>query len=273
MKSVFKLGRNRRAIHRGTAIDPYPNIIVALLLFYTTSISVHAAKTATSVHCSGNGSATVYSHLENGVAYSSVHCSSGEEKTTVMPSGITSNLSYSLAPYTTLTLFGALNVTVEMGEENRVVVTGDSNYVEAVEVNSANDALVIRQSNTNTGNSNLHVAITSTTLQKLAIAGAGNTRINGDFPRGLSIDKKGAGKVHLAGQAKYLELNLAGAGNIEAKGFETNVVRIDAAGAGKVSVCARESVSGTLTGAVHFKVYCHPARTAVSTRGAATVRY
>lgn len=79
--------------------------------------------------------------------------------------------------------------------------------------------------------------------------------------------------MHIEGQADMLKLDLAGAGKITTKDFTADSVEIDAAGAGNIAVCARKSVSGSLTGAMRLKVYCNPAQRFISTRGVARVSY
>lgn len=247
----------------------FRRIIAPIVLLF--GIGANAADTATSVHCFGNGSASVYSRSGDNVSYSSVNCSSNGEEISVAPSGVEISQSYAPEPYTALVLSGSPNIEIKTGGKDNVTVSGDSNYVEFVEVNSANGKLTIHKPNT--GNNDLHITVMSSTLQILQIYGAGNTDIYGDFPHGLSVSKKGAGNIHIAGQASYLELNLSGAGNTAAKNLETNVVHIDAAGAGKISACARESVSGSLSGAVNFRVYCNPFQKSISMRGATSIKY
>lgn len=136
-------------------------------------INVSVADTSTSVSCAEGGSASAYSRSGNSVSYASVNCSSNNEQNAITPSGIAASKSYSPRPYTSLVLSGAFNPEIKTGGENRVIISGDNNYVESVEVNSSNGELIIRR--TGSGNGNLNVAVESTTLQKLKISGAGST--------------------------------------------------------------------------------------------------
>lgn len=243
--------------------------IVSIMLLLCIDVSV--AGTSTSVSCAEGGSASAYSRSGNSVSYSSVNCSSNNGQNAITPAGIAVSKSYSPEPYTSLVLSGAFNTEIKTGGENRVTISGDSNYVESVEVDSSNGALVIRRSNS--GNGNLNVAVTSLALQELKISGAGSTNIEGDFPDGLSVRKNGAGSMNIEGQANMLKLNLSGAGNTTARDFTVDHVEIDAAGAGNIAVCAKKSVAGSLAGAVHLKVYCHPSQRSVNMRGASSVNY
>lgn len=244
-------------------------IIASTVLSLCTGASV--AGTSASVSCSGNGSASAYSRSGDGVSHSSVSCTNSNRQDSVAPGGAATSRSYSPNPYTSLILSGAGNVEIRAGSENSVIVSGDGNYVESVEVNSSGGVLAIHWPDL--GNSNLNVAVTSPALQILEISGAGNTEVYGDFPHGLSVRKSGAGNITIGGQASYLALNLSGAGSTVARNFITNEVEIDASGAGNISVCAKESVSGSLSGAVHFTIYCNPLRESVNTRGASSIRY
>lgn len=244
-------------------------IVPIVLSLFCTSASV--AGTSTNVSCSGNGSASAYSRSENGVSHSSVNCSNNNGQNPIAPSGVATSKSYSPNPYTSLVLSGALNVAVSTGNENSVIVSGDSHYVESVEINSSSGILSIH--NPGSGDSNLSVTITSLALQTLEISGAGNTEVYGAFPHGLSVKKSGAGNMNIEGQASFLELDLSGAGNTVARNLKTNEVEISASGAGNISACAGESVSGSLSGAVRFKVYCNPLRKLINTQGASSVSY
>lgn len=234
-------------------------------------INVSVADTSTSVSCTEGGSASAYSRSGNSVSYASVNCSNSNEQNVITPAGIAVSKSYLPEPYTSLILSGALNVEIKTGSENRVAVSGDSNYVESVEVDSSNGVLIIRRPGP--GNGNLNVVVESTTLQELKISGAGSTNIYGDFPDGLSVRKNGAGSINIEGQASTLKLNLSGAGNTAARDFTVDNIEIDAAGAGNIAVCAKKSVAGSLAGAVHFKVYCNPSQRAINMRGVSRVSY
>jgi|GEM_PF-1104063 len=243
--------------------------IVSIMLLLSINVSV--ADTSTSVSCAEGGSASAYSRSGNSVSYSSVNCSSNNGQNAITPAGIAVSESYSPEPYTSLVLSGAFNTEIKTGGENRVTISGDSNYVESVEISSSNGELIIRRPDS--GNGNLSVIVESVSLQKLKISGAGSTNIEGDFPDGLSVRKSGAGSMNIEGQANMLKLNLSGAGNTTAKDFTVDHVEIDAAGAGNIAVCAKKSVAGSLAGAVRFKVYCHPSQRSVNMRGASSVNY
>ncbi|KXK40616.1 MAG: hypothetical protein UZ02_AOB001001907 [Nitrosomonas europaea] len=242
---------------------------VSIMLLLCINVSV--AGTSTSVSCAEGGSASAYSRSGNSVSYSSVNCSSNNEQNAMTPAGIAVSKSYSPEPYTSLVLSGAFNTEIKTGGENRVTISGDSNYVESVEVNSSDGELIIRRPGP--GNDNLNVIVESISLQKLKISGAGSTNIYGDFPDGLSVRKSGAGSINIEGQASTLKLNLSGAGNTTARDFTVDNVEIDATGAGNIAVCAKKSVAGSLAGAVHFKVYCNPSQRSVNTRGVSRVSY
>lgn len=244
---------------------------VTVSIMLLLSINVSVADTSTSVSCAESGSASAYSRSGNSVSYSNVNCSSNNEQNAMTPAGIAVSKSYSPEPYTSLVLSGAFNTEIKTGGENKATISGDSNYVESVEVNSSNGVLIIRRPGS--GNGNLNVVVESTTLQKLKISGAGSTNIYGDFSDGLSVRKSGAGRMNIGGQASTLKLNLSGAGNTTARDFTVDNVEIDATGAGNIAVCAKKSVAGSLAGAVHFKVYCNPSQRSVNTRGVSRVSY
>lgn len=244
-------------------------IIAPVILSLCASASV--AGTSASVSCSGNGSASAYSRSGDGVSHSSVSCTNSSRQDSVAPGGVAVSKSYLPNPYTSLVLSGAGNVEIRTGSENSVIVSGGGNYVESVEVNSSGGVLAIHWPDS--GNSNLNVTVTSSALQVLEISGAGNTEVYGSFPHGLSVRKSGAGNINIGGQASYLALNLSGAGNTVARNLITDEVEVDASGAGNISVCAKESVSGSLSGAVHFNIYCNPFRESVNTQGASSIRY
>ena len=244
---------------------------VTVSIMLSLCINASVADTSTSVSCAEGGSASAYSRSENGASYASVNCSSNNEQNAIAPAGIVVSKSYLPEPYTSLILSGAFNTEIKTGGENRATISGDSNYVESVEVNSSNGVLIIRRPGS--GNGNLNVVVESTTLQKLKISGAGSTNIYGDFSDGLSVRKSGAGSINIEGHASTLKLNLSGAGNTTARDFTVDNVEIDTAGAGNIAVCAKKSVAGSLAGAVYFKVYCNPFQRSVNTRGVSRVSY
>lgn len=243
--------------------------IISVVLLFCADVSI--ADTFTSVNCAGNSSASAYSRSGNSVSYSNASCSSTGEQNPVIPSGVTTSRSYSPEPYTSLVLAGTFNVVIKNDDENSVTISGDNNDVEAVEVDSSNGVLIIRRANS--GNGNLDVAVMTPTLQNLKISGAVSTKVYGDFSGGLSIRKSGAGNTNIEGRSDYLELHLSGAGNTTARNFEADRVEVNASGAGSISVCARKSVSGSLSGAIRFKVHCNPFQRSVNTRGASNVSY
>jgi len=243
----------------------------ALLIVLSLCISAGAADTSISISCSEGGSASAYSRSGNSVTYSNVNCAGNNKQSVIAPAGTVVSKSYSPEPYTSLMLSGAFNTGIKTGDEDKITISGDSNYVESIEIDSSTGRLIIRQ--TDSKSDDLTVMIESSTLQKLKTSGAGRTNIYGNFPDGLSVIKNGAGSMHIEGQAGRLKLNLAGAGKVTAKDFTVDSVEIDAAGAGNIAVCAQKSVSGSLAGAMRLKVYCNPAQRSISTRGVARVSY
>ncbi len=151
--------------------------------------------------------------------------------------------------FNSVTLRGALDVRIEVGPENRVLVSGDSNLLAHVltEVSQGNLAIGMK-SGSYSFRKPLVVTIQTPNLNHVALEGSGDIHIVGIADASFGVSLSGSGDIAATGNTQSLSVTLSGSGDIELVNLHADVVRVVLAGSGDVRVHAKETISATLSG-------------------------
>jgi len=138
-----------------------------------------------------------------------------------------------------ITLDGVGNVNVHSGENNKVVVTTDSNLQDRVLTTVNGNTLRITQRSGSFNAKELTIDVYLTELTSISLNGAGNFTVNN-------------------GNASTLTFAISGTGNINAQNFQVQNIVITHSGVGDARIWATDSLTGTLSGVGNIRYKGNP---------------
>ena len=174
-----------------------------------------------------------------------------------------------VAPFTTISNSGPVNLFIEVGKAQSVVVSGSDDYLEDVRTEVSDGELRIKLHNDSHVDSrhwnDMKVTITVPTLSAFTMGGAGQTtltHVNGDS---LDIRFGGAGNLKADGTVKNLKLSVGGVGTIDTRELHAANADVSLGGVGSVKVWAGERLDASVGGVGSLTYYGDPKT--VNTRG------
>lgn len=201
----------------------------------------------------------------------------------------TSEEMRSVESFTRIRNKGSFEVYVNVGSEQSVKVTADSDIIEHVETEVRGSTLHIKLEDRDNwkGWRNidvLRVDITVPSLEGVRVDGSGDFEVRGveaeSFSANvngsgdidlisaktdrLSIDVKGSGDVEVSGTCTDIDIEVKGSGDVEARDMACAAGEIGIMGSGDVAVTLNESVDVGIMGSGDVVVYGKPEK--VSTR-------
>lgn len=198
-----------------------------------------------------------------------------------LPSGCTSAITGSghrteavrpLEPFSAVAVSGQLQLELELGPDQRVVIAGDDNIVPLIEAVVQGGELTVRSTQSYRSDEPVTVRVVVPRLHNLVLSGATDAHLRQLAGPELEVHVIGASEVTLEGQVDRLTLELSGAADLDAARLEAQSVTVRASGAGAVKVHARESLDVRAAGAVSVEVSGRPARVTEKVSGVAGVR-
>lgn len=167
-----------------------------------------------------------------------------------------------------LLLEAAGDVTVAIGDEPQLTISGPESTLERVTVKERDGILVIGTTGRGINLRSLTVALTVTAFDELEVAGAGDVtaeftpssdvRITvggaGDVDatgidaEHVAVSIGGAGSVELTGEAESAEYSVDGAGEIDATGLTVREATAVINGAGSIALHATDTVDAQTSG-------------------------
>lgn len=191
---------------------------------------------------------------------------------------------------------GAFEVNIQVGPEQSVKVTADSDIMDKIETEVRGDTLHIQMDrdfswrdyrNIDT----LRVDITVPALEAVRVDGSGDFEVrgvdDGDFRANvngsgdielidakadtLSIDIKGSGDVEVSGNCNSIDVEVKGSGDVSARDMECKNGDIGIMGSGDVMVYLSESVEVGIMGSGDVAVWGKPDKVRTRTMGSGDV--
>ena len=164
--------------------------------------------------------------------------------------------------YTSLASQGSMDVQIEYGNANSIVIEADENLLPYIETIVENGKLSIRsKKNVNLkSSSKMTVVVSMTKINSLQLSGSGNIKGSGAFTNDGKTDIGVSGSGNLAldfDSFKDLDLSVSGSGNIDLKSNATNSINAKVSGSGNIdcSSISSKDVEAKLSGSGNIKVY------------------
>ncbi|MBN2526049.1 MAG: DUF2807 domain-containing protein [Deltaproteobacteria bacterium] len=185
-------------------------------------------------------------------------------------SGIRSQETRTVAPFEQIIVSGKMNITLQVGANYEVLLSGDDNVVDAVKVRVINNALRIQAPKASIQKQQLQVTIVTPRLTgitasltenisinmsgspvdelRIRLSGVGRLDINGVQAQSIQSQMDGTGKLTIEGRANHLNFRISGLGqgNFSHLCLRTASIRVN--GMGKVTINAAENLEATVKG-------------------------
>ena len=170
--------------------------------------------------------------------------------------------SRSVAPFTTISNSGPVNLHIEVGKAQSVRVSGSDELVSDLETDVVGNELRlhVRRDTTsfNRSHDSLNVTVTVPQLTAFTMGGAGETTIthmNGDS---LEVRFGGAGSFKADGTVKNLVMHVGGVGSIDTRELHAETATVNVGGVGSVKVWASQRLDASLGGVGSLTYYGDP---------------
>ena len=187
--------------------------------------------------------------------------------------GEMTTVSHDLRGFNAIEIMGAWTVTVTQGDDWRVDLSSDENFVSAAEVSVRGERLSLNGAQTGSffGRSDAQflAEVVMPELEELDAAGGMRVTLSGFEGERLSIDVAGATELTGAdGRYAELDLSMAGASNVQLAGFVFTDANVELAGASNLELTMDGGeLTGTLAGAGRIQYFGTVSREAVDVAG------
>lgn len=181
-----------------------------------------------------------------------------------------------LPPFTSVSSEGALNIVVQVGKAQTVVLRGDEKYLAKVQTRVVNGELVVtfprEKKNQMEINSDNKILISMPTLKAFHVEGAGSAELNNINGDAIDIGFQGAGRLVANGKVKYLKLMAQGVGDVDTKALLTQRADVNFEGIGMVKVHASERLDAVVEGMGSLNYYGNPKTVNKTVEGIGSVK-
>lgn len=180
-----------------------------------------------------------------------------------------------LPPFSSVSSEGAVNLVVQVGKAQSVVIRGSDDYLAKIDTRVVNGELVIsfpRASKNRVNLSSEHkVFISVPTLKAFHVEGAGSSELHNIQGDVVDISMHGAGRLAANGKVKHLKLMAQGVGDVDTKALLAQRAEVNFEGIGKVKVHASERLDAVVHGMGSLNYYGNPKTVNKSVEGIGSV--
>ena len=168
----------------------------------------------------------------------------------------------SVAPFSTISNSGPVNLHIEVGQAQSVRVSGGDDVVSDLQTEVVGNELRLhmRRDTTsfNRNHDSLNVTITVPQLTAFTMGGAGETTITHMSGDSLEVRFGGAGSFKADGTVKNLMMHVGGVGSIDTRELHAETATISVGGVGSVKVWASQRLDASLGGVGSLTYYGDP---------------
>lgn len=168
--------------------------------------------------------------------------------------------SRNVSSFSAIRTKSALNLIVEVGKEQSIIVNGDAKFQDSVTTEVQDGELLITSKRKDGFriNDREQVIVTVPTLKIFRMEGVGTTelrQISGDH---FELYYEGAGLMTVQGKVKHFKLRAKGVGMVDAKALLAEEADISLEGVGAAKVYASEKLRAELQGIGSLNYYGNP---------------
>lgn len=181
--------------------------------------------------------------------------------------GPTVTRTLSLSDFHSLNLSGSDKVYISQGEQQEVVVEGQQNIIDILDLRVQNGLWEIRISECVRRHEQLVFYITLPEIKYLALTGSGKIigedrlispgieikvtgsgSISAEVNAALDCEITGSGEIILSGNSEFAEVEITGSGKYDSYGVQTADVEVNIQGSGDAYITATEHMDVRITG-------------------------
>ena len=175
----------------------------------------------------------------------------------------------SVGPFTAVSNSGPVNLRIEVGKAQSVVVSGTDDLVSDLQTEVVGNELKLHMrrdtTNFNRHHDELNVTITMPQLTAFTMGGAGETTITHMSGDSLDVRFGGAGSLKADGTVRNLTMHVGGVGSIDTSELHAENATVNVGGVGSVKVWASNRLDASLGGVGSLTYYGEPKQ--VNTHG------
>lgn len=147
--------------------------------------------------------------------------------------------NYDIGDYTKISVNSAVDVTVKVGHDYDMKITGDEKDLKRLKIYVKGQTLVIKNKNQffNTRSGNVpKISITLPLLKKFTVNGSSDARLEDVQGSSFKLVVNGSGKVEFAGRSDEFRAEVNGSGSLISDSFEMKEGDIEINGSGTVDM-------------------------------------
>lgn len=170
--------------------------------------------------------------------------------------------SVDLRDFEQISISGVYDLTVTVGEDYSVVISGPADEVARVEASVSNGVLDLGQKDGKRRwgrkRHGVDADVTVPTLNGLDVSGVVDGAITDIDAEKFKLSVSGVGDISLSGQCDSFDASVSGVGDLNARALECRVVDVKVSGVGSATVFAGEEVDASVSGMGDIDVYGGP---------------
>lgn len=189
------------------------------------------------------------------VARSGQHSGSSGSGNVVEGSGTAATEIREVAPFTSVDLASANNVSIRIGPVQSVSVRADDNLTELVTTEVLAGELVIDNNDNFRTETPMSVEVTVPQLNAVTMSGSGTLTVQGVRAETLTVHLPGSGIIRVSGAADRLRTTLEGSGELQLNNLIAAQATAVVSGSGLIRLYASEALHATVsgTGTISYK--------------------
>lgn len=169
-------------------------------------------------------------------------------KDSVKGSGKSATESRNVPAFTGVSVTGAGQLLLRVGEAQSVKITADDNLLPLFVTEVKNGVLEIRNDRGVSTRSKIVFEVTAPKITSVDNSGALSVNGSGFSGGALKVSHSGTGRVELAGSVDSLQLDLSGVGSANTDKLVAGVVKADVSGVGSAEIRAEKSLRANVSG-------------------------
>jgi len=166
-----------------------------------------------------------------------------------------------------------VEVRVQVGTEQSVLVTGDSNLLHFYETEVDGDTLKITVDGIIMPSIEPAVIITVPELWGADVSGTGDVVVKNLDGAYFHADVSGTGDLRLSGLCDTLEAEVSGTGSLNARNLACHTVILEVSGTGGAVVHASEEIDAEISGVGNADVYGNPCERTIDVSGVGNLSF
>lgn len=175
--------------------------------------------------------------------------------------------------YDSIEVHGVIQLEVSPGLEPSLTITGEENLLAIIDTKNADDALVIRASESYSSTKPIVIKTTCPKLLRYTGHGVTQATITGFDAARFEAELTGSSSLEIQnGTVEFFKADTSGASNLNAKDLRAQKADVQASGSSHITLYVTEDFNAQASGASSVVYHGEPNSNQINTSGVATVR-